>query len=267
MSTPETEEIRKAIFVRINDSIEDRPFDTRDERDGNWKYVHHLRAKSAVLSQIPAIQKLERERDELRANLKLANSLLSDYSDTRAAFSQQIAMLEEERAELRSTLRFVERMANHHGQKPHMTAEETLSWIQHHPGVTAITESYSDGKIPETPNPWKERDELRAKLQYVTGQLIEAGCDDGAAPIEELARRAKKDIAGLRAEVERLKTSHAIELQSQMEENNNEVERLKADKARLARGIEAFRDFGAAKGGTHYKVMIAEYDAAKKGDK
>jgi hypothetical protein len=61
----------------------------------------------------------------------------------------------------------------------------------------------------------RERDALRDKLQYVAGQLIEAGCDDGAAPVEALARHAKKDIAALKAEVERLKADKArLELQT-----------------------------------------------------
>lgn len=55
-------------------------------------------------------------------------------------------------------LQFVERWANHHGAKPHMTAQEALSCIQHYPGIVEITRSYADGKVPETRNPWAERD-------------------------------------------------------------------------------------------------------------
>ena len=36
----------------------------------------------------------------------------------------------------------------------------------------------------------KERDKHLVTLQYVTGQLIEAGLDDGASPVEKMARRA-----------------------------------------------------------------------------
>ena len=79
MSTPETAEIRKAIFARLNDRIEDRPCSASGTPDGNWKYIHHLRAKSAVDSQIPSIEKLEAERDELRAeNERLKAAMKGD---------------------------------------------------------------------------------------------------------------------------------------------------------------------------------------------
>lgn len=44
----------------------------------------------------------------------------------------------------------------------------------------------------------------RECLQYVTKQLIACGVDCGAAPVEELARRAQRRIAELDADRERL---------------------------------------------------------------
>jgi len=49
----------------------------------------------------------------------------------------------------------------------------------------------------------KERDAERATLSYVTRQLIEAGLDDGASPVEKMARRAldmNKQLARMREE-------------------------------------------------------------------
>lgn len=66
--------------------------------------------------------------------------------------------------ELREDLSFVERWANHHGTHPNITAQETLSMIQHYPAITAITKSYKDGVLPTTPNPYKEIEELRQRV-------------------------------------------------------------------------------------------------------
>lgn len=71
--------------------------------------------------------------------------------------SELLAALTAEReknAEATETLQFVERWANHHGQKECISPAEALSCIQHYPPILAITRGYADGKIPETPNPW-----------------------------------------------------------------------------------------------------------------
>lgn len=60
-------------------------------------------------------------------------------------------------------LSFVERWANHHSAHPKITASEALSMIQHHPSIVAITRSYNDGKVPNTPNPWAEIERLRSE--------------------------------------------------------------------------------------------------------
>ena len=82
----------------------------------------------------------------------------------------------------KDTLQFVERWANHHGAKPHMTAEQALGCIQHHPGIMAITRSYSNGKLPETRNPWAELEAARA------AQLIEV------AHLKHLLSRYRNEI-------------------------------------------------------------------------
>lgn len=74
-----------------------------------------------------------------------------------------VSKLRQRIAELERDLQFVERWANHHGVKPCVTPAEALSMIQHYPAITAITGSYSDGKRPETPNPYAELDRLRAE--------------------------------------------------------------------------------------------------------
>ena len=68
-----------------------------------------------------------------------------------------------------TVLRFIERWANHHGAKSLMTAQEALSCIQHHPDVEALTKSYADGKVPDTPNPWARIKELEAPDQPTDG--------------------------------------------------------------------------------------------------
>jgi len=85
--------------------------------------------------------------------------------------------LQKENAELKEDLQFVERWANHHGTKPSVTAQEALSCIQHYPSIAAITESYKDGVIPNTRNPYAEI-EAQAKrivlLEYDVKHLKDA---------------------------------------------------------------------------------------------
>ena len=70
-----------------------------------------------------------------------------------------------ERDALKDDLAFVERWANHHGQKPCHTPPEILSVIQHYPAIKAITKGYTDGVIPETSDPFAERDALKADAE------------------------------------------------------------------------------------------------------
>lgn len=63
------------------------------------------------------------------------------------------------------TLRFVERWANHHGQKDCVKPEHALATIQHYPPILAITRGYADGKVPETRNPWAELAAMKEKVE------------------------------------------------------------------------------------------------------
>jgi hypothetical protein len=74
---------------------------------------------------------------------------------------------------LKDDLQFVERWAVHHGTKSHVTPENVLSVIQHYPAITTITESYTDGKVPDTFNPYTEIAELKAQL----AEALSARCD------------------------------------------------------------------------------------------
>ena len=82
-----------------------------------------------------------------------------------------IAAQDAEIARLKDDLQFVERWANHHGQKPHMTAQEALSCIQHYPPILAITKGYADGKVPVTYDPYAEIERLRKMLAGDNGAL------------------------------------------------------------------------------------------------
>lgn len=72
--------------------------------------------------------------------------------------------LRERIAELEEDLKFVERWAVHHGSKPSVSAKESLSVIQHYPSIKAITDSYADGKRPDTFNPYARIAELEEEL-------------------------------------------------------------------------------------------------------
>lgn len=71
-------------------------------------------------------------------------------------------------AELERDLQFVERWANHHGAKPHTTAKEALSVIQHYPPITRITRGYADGVVPDTFDPYARIAELEAQVQALS---------------------------------------------------------------------------------------------------
>lgn len=76
-------------------------------------------------------------------------------------------------AALERDLQFVERWANHHGAKPHVSAKDALSVIQHYPGITAITNGYADGKLPDTPDPFVKIAALEAELAGVRSGITE----------------------------------------------------------------------------------------------
>lgn len=75
-----------------------------------------------------------------------------------------IRRMHAENEDLRDTVQFVERWAVHHGTKGCMSATETLSAIQHYPGITEVTDGYADGKRPDTFNPYARIQELEAAV-------------------------------------------------------------------------------------------------------
>ena len=93
--------------------------------------------------------------------------------DCFAAWKAATQRQQERIAKLEHDLRFVERWANHHGAKPHTTAEEALSVIQHYPPITRITRGYADGVVPDTFDPYSRIAELEAQVQALTTALFE----------------------------------------------------------------------------------------------
>lgn len=116
-----------------------------------------------------------------------AEQLAGPLVAANAALSEANASLRERVAELERDLQFVERWANHHGVKPRVTPAEALGVIQHYPAITDITDSYADGKRPETPNPYAELARLRAEnvIEWEPGRSYTAA---------ELLRRAIRGI-------------------------------------------------------------------------
>ena len=100
------------------------------------------------------------EKGNLAYGVAHSDASLQNYAQAYAE------LLRSELEEANDTLKFVERWANHHGAKPHMTAEQALGCIQHYPGIVAITRSYSNGKVPETRNPLAELEAARAALKF-----------------------------------------------------------------------------------------------------
>lgn len=149
------------------------------------------------------------------------------------------AALVAERDELLEIIQFVERMANHHGQKIKggklmIPPEDTLSLIQHHPGIEAITKSYSDGKIPETPNPWEELTTLRAQLAEVTRERDEA---------EAFARKVERgEVKFAKACDENLARIAAMPLGKKLEENlSDAVARVLSERDTALTEVERLR--------------------------
>ena len=96
-----------------------------------------------------------------------------DFADVRylqswieAALSKPAAHI----AELEKHLQFVERWAVHHGSKECTSAESALGVIQHYPPIAEITAGYTDGKTPDTFNPFARIAELEAALRMAVTQ-------------------------------------------------------------------------------------------------
>jgi hypothetical protein len=104
---------------------------------------------------------LERSEDEVRSDEVMRR--IRHVGARRVSLKAAIEALVQERDELKADLVFVERWANHHGQKSCHSAESILGVIQHYPTIRAITKSYADGVVPDTSDPYAERDKLAAE--------------------------------------------------------------------------------------------------------
>jgi hypothetical protein len=108
-----------------------------------------------------------------------------------------IKRLAAERDAKDETIRFIERWVNHHAQKPNITPREVLSMIQHYPPIKEITESYVDGKVPDTPDPWQRTEAAKAEAMMWHGKLVEAEAEV-ARLREQLARCGGENCMGYR---------------------------------------------------------------------
>ena len=116
---------------------------------------------------------MKAEIDELRTALAAAEARI-DPKDVYLDVKDQCI------AELEMQLKFVERWANHHGVKPHMTAESTLGIIQHYPPIKAITKAYTEkyqrrrtrGSASQSLKPNSRRSGVRSRWRGVTTQLV-----------------------------------------------------------------------------------------------
>lgn len=99
----------------------------------------------------------------LRHESKWMDRGVEDSTAKNAA--EELIRLQAENDELRDTVQFCERWAVHHGSKPSLSAQEALSCIQHYPGITEVTDSYADGKRPDTFNPFARIAELEEMLR------------------------------------------------------------------------------------------------------
>lgn len=119
------------------------------------------------------------------------------------AIEKELLRLQAENASMRTTLEYVERWANHHGAKPHITAEQALGCIQHHPDIHDITKGYADGKRPNTFDPYARIAELEARkplppdaLADVCEAWLQAGGASNIVDAFEAGYRAAEGITG-----------------------------------------------------------------------
>jgi vacuolar-type H+-ATPase subunit I/STV1 len=137
-------------------------------------------------------------------------------------------------------LAFVERWVNHHGVNSCHTAEEVLSVIQHYPSITEITESYKDGVIPATRNPYAEIEALRKQLsQAEQATTVEAKIVDELSAcnmlLKEDYQRACRTVASM----------HLAAMGEVVGPNRGVVEDiadLKAERDRLQSECDRLRD-------------------------
>lgn len=103
----------------------------------------------------------------LRVKFGISHAIAELNYEQWASTVLEVNKREDQCIKLGDQLRFIERWANHHGQKATMTPQEVLGVIQHYPPIKDITRSYEDGKMPPLPDPWEilalERDQLLAR--------------------------------------------------------------------------------------------------------
>lgn len=108
--------------------------------------------------------------------------LIRGYVDDKKELEERVLDQKKEIDDLKEDLQFVERWANHHGRKPNYTPEQILGFIQHYPGIKEITDSYDDGIIPDTFDPYAEIEKLKVdavRLDYLSKAYSNIFCLGG----------------------------------------------------------------------------------------
>lgn len=130
------------------------------------------RTPTPIENVIPMLQQAADtldKRDAEAKRLAIANhDNATELQERIDALKAELAKRDAEIATLTDVMAFIERWANHHAPKPHMDAEQALSVIQHHPSIKAITHKYSDGKVPETHDPYAEIVSLKLEVEQLT---------------------------------------------------------------------------------------------------
>jgi hypothetical protein len=151
-----------------------------------------------------------------------------DAPEPLDAEQQMIALLETERDELRAQYKSAITREHELELANESLKRDASTWERRYNEQTKLVVKIT-----------KERDELHDEVESLSRRVCDE-CDgsgwqenrvEGRHPC--VCMEESEPYSLLASELERLKTSHAIELQCQMEEHNNEIERLKADKVRI----------------------------------
>ena len=120
--------------------------------------------KHGQLARSCEICGLEAENAQLKESRDEYSEAVERLSVNREEMLKDRVALAIENERIKDDLNWVERCANHHGQKASITPAQALSFIQHYPPIKAITKAYSDGKMPTTLDPYAEIAALKAEL-------------------------------------------------------------------------------------------------------
>ena len=126
----------------------------------------------------------------LDIDFKQSGNALSQLADRLIAVAEP---LESEVEELRNNLAFIERWAVY--KVLSHPSKECLGVIQHYPPIKKITESYIDGVIPTTYDPYAEIEKLKAEVRELEMRSI-----NDKVEVCEMER----EVEELRAEVSQL---------------------------------------------------------------